>query len=96
MYSIKIHRSASGDVLAVCDEEILGQSFSEGQLRLKVGEGFYRGDIVEEEILLEHLGRASSITIVGNDSVGIAIREGYVDKDCVITIGGVMHAQVLR
>jgi hypothetical protein len=34
MYSIKIHRHPSGDVLAVCDSELLGQSFSEGKLLL--------------------------------------------------------------
>ena len=96
MYSVKIHRGAGGEVLAVCDEDILGETFEEGQLRIRVGEGFYKGDIVEEAVLIEHLGRARSINIVGNCSVDIAIREGLVDADCVISIGGVKHAQVLR
>ena len=92
MFSVKIHRSPSGEVLAVCDEELLGQSFSEGELRLKVGQGFYGGDTV----LLEYLCRANSINLVGNESVAVAIREGYVDEKRVISIGGVRHAQVLR
>ena len=96
MFSVKIHRSPSGEVLAVCDEELLGQSFSEGELRLKVGQGFYGGDTVTETVLLEYLCRANSINLVGNESVAVAIREGYVDEKCVISIGGVRHAQVLR
>ncbi len=96
MFSVKLHRGPGGDVLAVCDAELLGQTFSEGRLRLKVGEGFYGGDTVEEEIMIEHLNRASSINIVGNRAVEIAIREGFVDPSCTIVIQGVSHAQVLR
>lgn len=96
MYSVKIHRGPNGDVLAVCDAELLGQSFSEGQLRLRVGEGFYGGDTVEEAVMVEHLNCASSINIVGNRAVDAAIREGFVDPACIIIIQGVKHAQVLR
>ena len=96
MFSVKIHRHPSGDVLAVCDSELLGQSFSEGKLRLKVGEGFYGGEEVDESILLEHMARAVSMNLVGEEAVTIAIREGYVDESRIIIIGGVKHAQVLR
>ena len=96
MFSVKIHRHPSGNVLAVCDSELLGQSFSEGNLRLKVGEGFYGGEEVDEAVLLEHMARAPSMNLVGEEVVSIAIREGYVDSTCVIVIGGVKHAQVLR
>ena len=96
MFSVKLHRHPSGNVLAVCDSELLGQSFSEGDLRLKVSEGFYGGDTVEEAVLIEHMSRAPSMNLVGEETVSLAIREGYVDASCVIVIGGVKHAQVLR
>ena len=96
MFLIKLHRGPTGDVLAVSDESILGQSFSEGKLRLDVSEGFYGGISVSEEDLIDYLERSSLINITGNDAVGIAIREGYVDEKCVLVIGGVKHAQVLK
>ena len=61
MFSVKLHRHPSGNVLAVCDSELLGQSFSEGDLRLKVSEGFYGGDTVEEAVLIEHMSRVPSM-----------------------------------
>ena len=96
MFSIRIHRGPNGSVLAVCDEELLGKTFTEGKLRLHVSEAFYGGDTVEEGILIQHLQRASSINLVGGRVVSIAIREGLVDADRVLTVDGVMHAMVLR
>jgi len=96
MFSVSIHKGPNGSVLAVCDEELLGRTFSEGKLRLAVSEAFYGGDMVEEEILLEHLNRARSINLVGERAIGIAIREGLVDGSCVLPIDGVMHAMVQR
>ena len=96
MFSISMHRGPNGSVLAVCDEELLGKTFTEGRLRLHVSEAFYGGDTVEEELLIQHLQRASSINLVGCRVVSVAIREGLVDRDRVLTVDGVMHALVLR
>ncbi|MBO6083741.1 MAG: DUF424 family protein [Candidatus Methanomethylophilaceae archaeon] len=96
MFMVKIHRGPNGSVLAVCDESILGMTFSEGKISLHVSEGFYGGDSVSEEIMVEHFNRASSINIVGNEAVSVAIREGFVDADKILVIDGVRHAQVLR
>ena len=96
MFSVRIHRGLSGSVLAVCDEELLGRTFTEGRLRLHVSEAFYGGDTVDEDILIQHMQRASSINLVGREAVSVAIREGLVDEGCVLTVEGVMHAMVLR
>lgn len=96
MFAIKIHRQQGICLLAACDEEVLGKTFAEGNLRLKVGEGFYKDEIVGESDLTDCLASYDNMNLVGNETVNIAIREGHVDRDCVITINGVMHAQVLR
>ena len=96
MFSIRMHKGPNGSVLAVCDEELLGKTFSEGRLRLYVSEAFYGGDTVEEGILIQHLQRARSINLVGSRVVSIAVREGLVDENRILTVDGVMHAMVLR
>lgn len=94
-FYFKVHRHPEEVILAVCDEEILGQTFSEGDLRITVGEGFYGGDIIEEEELRTRLGTFTIINLVGNRVVDLAIAEGIVDPDAVMVIGGVKHAQAV-
>lgn len=96
MFSIKIHRQSGEVLLAACDADILGQTFRDGEIRIKVGEGFYGGETVDEEELMDHMASCSAMNLVGNKTVEIAIRENHVDGSCVMVIGGVKHAQVLR
>jgi len=96
MFSVKIHRQSGEVLLAACDEGILGQTFREGDLRIRVGEGFYGGETVDEDGLAEYMASASSMNLVGNETIAVAIREGHVDESCLIVIDGVRHAQVLR
>ena len=94
-FYFKAHRHPEEVILAVCDEEILGQTFYEGDLRITVGEGFYGGDIIEEEELRTRLGTFTIINLVGNRVVDLAIAEGIVDPDAVMVVGGVKHAQAV-
>ncbi|MGN1044396.1 MAG: DUF424 domain-containing protein [Candidatus Methanomethylophilaceae archaeon] len=97
MICIKIHRGSDGrTVLAACDEELVGGSFSEGKLRLRVHESFYKGDVIEDERLAEIMGEHDIMNLVGERTVSIAAAEGYVNDGCTVTIGGVVHAQVVR
>lgn len=95
MFSVKMHKHPSGYVLAVCDEELLGQSFSEGRLRLNVGRGFYGGEVVGESVLVAMFADASTLNLVGEKAVAVAIREGLVDPERTIAVSGIPHAQVL-
>lgn len=95
MFRAKMHRHPGGCVLAACDEELLGQSFSEGRLRLNIGKGFYGGDVVGEAVLLAMFREAATINLVGERAVSLAVREGLVDPERTITVSGIPHAQVL-
>lgn len=94
-FYFKAHRHSKELMLAVCDEEVLGQTFREGDVHITVGEGFYGGDLIGEEELRSRLGMFTIVNIVGNRSVEIAISEGIVDPEAVIVIGGVKHAQAV-
>ena len=97
MICVKMHRGADGRmVLAACDESTLGCSYAEGKLRLKVHESFYRDEVVSEAVLISMMEEADIMNLVGEDTISLAIGEGYVDEDNVITIGGMVHAQVVK
>lgn len=81
--------------MAICDVELFGKEFREGELRLKVEENFYKGEEASVEECLEVLKDATIANLVGS-IVDSAIEAGYVDSDNVLEIEGIPHAQMVR
>ena len=96
MIYVKVYRVQGEVLLAACDEELLGKSFREGELKLEVKERFYKGQLVEEEQLRELLEEATIANLTGERCVSKAIELGYVDPNRVLRIQGVPHAQMAK
>lgn len=95
MYT-KLHEGSS-KVLAVCDEDLVGKKFEEGELFLDVNVEFYKGEKKNKGEVLELLREDTipNINVVGKNSVDVAIEAGRINKENVLVIGGVPHAQSL-
>lgn len=93
MIRIKRYQSGRERLVAACDEDVLGQRFAEGKLRLEVDPAFYDGFQATEEALEAHLRTCTIANLVGERVVGLAIRLGFVAQENVIRIQGVPHAQ---
>lgn len=93
LLSIKVHKTPKETLLAVCDLEILGRKFSEGEKRIEVYRSFYGGSLVDESNLAEYFKGATIVNLVGERSVKKAIELGYVSSDRVLKIGETVHAQ---
>ncbi|ELY65170.1 DUF424 domain-containing protein [Natrinema versiforme] len=85
-----------GLLVAVCDEDVLGETFEEDDLSLTVTEEFYGGETVDENAVVESLARAAVANIVGTRAVELAVEEGFVDEANVLEVGQTLHAQLLR
>ena len=85
-----------GLLVAVCDSDILGETFGNGEISLTVSEDFYGTEQASEEAVVESLSRASVANIVGKDAVRVAIDNGFIHQDNVLEIGETLHAQMLR
>ena len=96
MISIKVHTQGRERLVAACDSDIVGKTFRSDGLVLQVSESFYHGDDMDEEALVNWLKLATVANLSGKRTVDIAIENGFVDRACVITIGGVPHAQMMR
>ncbi|MDP2767231.1 MAG: DUF424 family protein [Candidatus Methanoperedens sp.] len=83
-------------IVAVCDKNIIGKKFMEGELVLKLEEGFYKGDEVCEEEVKEALSCATIANIAGKKSIACAVECGCIDPDTVIFIEGIPHAQMVQ
>jgi hypothetical protein len=96
MISVKVYRHGPEVLVAACDSDILGKTFKGKGLRISVSEGFYKGDLGDEEMLINRLEMATIANLVGKKTLEIATRRGFVDPSCVLLIGGVPHAQMAR
>lgn len=92
----KVHRKHGEILLAACDEDILGLTFSEGDRCLEIKKEFYAGEVVETENLVSLLSEASIANLAGNNTVNMAIESGFIDGNNVLEISGVKHAQIVR
>ena len=89
-------RTDEGLLVAVCDGDVLGETFEDGQVSLTVTEEFYGGEEADRDAVAEALAAADVANIVGTESVGLAVEHGFVDEDRVLDVDGTRHAQLLR
>ena len=92
---LKVHRSQGlGDVVAVCDRELLNTTISHGGLSVPITEAFYGNCPVTEDIVIAALRKADNINLMGKRAVSIAIDMGLITQSGCIMIGEIPHAQV--
>ena len=91
--------SAYRDIVTLADEDLIGKVFYEGKKQLDVKESFYKGKIKKREEICELLGfyrkEDAIFNIVGEKSVSLAIEEGLISADSVLSIDGVPYSMVL-
>ncbi len=100
MIYIKIHSTDNGDIIAMCDSELLGKVLKEKdfEINLKDYSDFYKGELANEERALKLIrhDRLSSANIVGKESVSTAIKAKIIDKSSVKKVEKVPYAYAFR
>lgn len=83
-------------IVAVCDKEIIGKKFKEGELTLRLEPSFYKGADASESEIKEALSCATIANIAGEKAIACAVECGCIEPDTVIFIEGIPHAQMIR
>ena len=83
-----------GDIVAVCDRELINTTISHDKLTVKITEDFYGSCPATEQEIRDALKSAGNINLMGERAVGIAIELGLITKSGCILIGNVPHAQI--
>jgi hypothetical protein len=91
-----MHRHGRELVLAAADKDLLDQVLRDEDIRLEVCREFYEGEDANEDVLVNRLTICSVANLVGQEVVTIAIREGFVNEECILRIAGVPHAQLAK
>lgn len=83
-------------LVAVCDEEILGQTLEGGRVPFRVSEAFYKGTLGEVDEAIAAMKQATICNLVGRTIVEAAIECKMVHERAVIYFGDVPHAQIVK
>ena len=94
---LKIHRSAGmGDVVAVCDRELINTTINHNGITVAVTEAFYGNRTATESEVRDALMNAGNINLMGERAVALAIGLGLISRSGCIMIGSVPHAQIFQ
>ncbi len=89
---LKIHRRSDMETIACCDEDLLNQIFTEGNLRIEVASSFYGGDLLPIDKAVEILRGASYFNIVGENITNMVIAQKILPKEGVRRINKIPMA----
>ena len=93
---LRERKTEEGLLVAVCDDDVLGETFENGDVSLTVNEEFYGGDEADEDDVVESLSRAQVANIVGTRAVDVAVEAGIIEEATVLEVDGTRHAQLVR
>jgi hypothetical protein len=95
---VKIHKSYR-DVVAICDSDLIGKTFEEGNRILEVRESFYNGEELDEKKTIELMKSLdkedATFNIVGKESVNAALKAGIISKEGIKAVQGIPFALAL-
>ena len=94
---LKTHPSPDGEIVALCDVELIGKVLVSGKARLDLSAyaPFYLGKKVGEKEAIAALLTAANANIVGKKALAAAKKAG-LSVSRAKNIGGVPHLQVYR
>ena len=85
--------------MAICDSNLIGKKFEEGNFQLDVKEAFFNGkEANEKEVLnvIERMQREdATFNIIGRESVNTALKAGIINKEGIKTIQNIPFSMVL-
>ncbi len=96
MYLKVHHIPGAGEVVAVCDSELLDVTLMHGDVEVCITGGFYGTERAAEEEVRRALAGAENVNIIGKRVVALAVAMGLIAEEDCIMIGDVPHAQIFR
>ncbi|MDD1673106.1 MAG: DUF424 domain-containing protein [Methanomicrobiales archaeon] len=94
---LKIHHTPrEGDIVAVCDQELINTTLEWNGLSVPISESFYGTTRATEEEVCAAMRSAMCINLMGRRAFACARKLDLVDANGCLLIGDVPHAQIFR
>ncbi len=92
---VKSHSAEGKKIVAICDSDLLGKKFEEGNKQLDLTSDFYKGKETGPEEVKKIILSAYIVNVVGEESIAFCIKLGIIDKGGILKIDGIPHAQAV-
>jgi len=79
----RIHRRDTTEILAICDENLLGKVLSNDKIRMRVPIEFYKGQTISKSDAFQLMRRYVNINVLGS-VIELGIEKSKIKKDAVI------------
>jgi hypothetical protein len=79
----RIHRKDNTEILAICDENLLGKVLSNDKIRMKVPTKFYKGQLISKSDAYQLMRRYANINIIGS-VIELGIEKKQIVDEAVI------------
>ena len=92
MILVKIHKDQHC-VVAICDKDLVGKTITDGRMEIVVSKHFYDGEEKSYDEVGEIMRDYDNLNIFGEESVALALKLRIIEREHVLFIQGVPHAQ---
>ncbi len=90
---VKVHHTKNGTLVAICDSELLGKRFSEGENEINLTGDFFNGEEMNEDQAGDLLRNCYTFNLVGEKSINLGLKEEVIVEDDVKLVAGIPYAQ---
>jgi hypothetical protein len=95
---VKVYSTEHGNVVAMCDNELIGNIYAEGRMELNLKDyaEFYKGELVDESEAEDGVKGELiySANVIGERSVGIFVKNGMAGEENIRRIRGIPFIQI--
>jgi len=83
-------------VVGLCDAELIGKIFREGEKVLNINEEFFKGMLIDPDEAVPYLEKAYTAMIVGRRAINIALKLRLIHPKAILKVSGIPYAQFVR
>jgi len=95
MMLVKVHKKENRTIVAVCDKQLFGQLLEENGKQLDLRGEFYKGEERDVQEIGDLMRNSDGVNLVGEEAVALGLQEDVIEKQHVLTLKGVPHAQAV-
>ena len=96
MFWCKVFPTKYDFVVAICDEHLLGKKLKFKQMDIFIAKNFYGAQLIDANIAVKVMGRATIGNLFGKEIVEVAEKNGFISRENVVVIDKVPHAQFAK
>ena len=92
---VSIKKYERGPVISICDADIMGKTFEEGNRILDLSSDYYIGDLKSESELNNLIKGSCNLNFIGENSVNFGIKNELIEEQNILRVQKIPHAQCI-